>query len=281
MGSLPHNLIGGYAEFEPPLAQRQYADTNWKLAIPFSRQTCVHHRFVVDPSVNFSLLRRKNKRGEIESASIRLKGPITKSSLASFPPGLEMVSVRLHLDWCLPVLGIHPKEILDTSENFATLNAALAQRWVDEIGSVPDIDEALTFFTAQVHSLAQQKLNCYDPSYRHYITSMVRSGGTSQAIQTLASQLSVTSRHLRRSVNDIIGLSPKRYTRMLRLVDTLRLADQEKRPNWAQLANAMGYSDQAHMIREFKDLIQISPRRIHLERREESRDYETAPSELQ
>lgn len=65
-------------------------------------------------------------------------------------------------------------------------------------------------------------------------------------------------------------------------VDVLgRLQEFNKAPNWAQLAIAVGYSDQAHMIREFKSLIQVSPRQIHLERREESRDNETVPGELQ
>jgi AraC-like DNA-binding protein len=49
--------------------------------------------------------------------------------------------------------------------------------------------------------------------------------------------------------------------RVARLRSLLSYLAAEGRADWADLANAFGYSDQAHLIREFQALTGKSPRR--------------------
>ena len=55
-----------------------------------------------------------------------------------------------------------------------------------------------------------------------------------------------------------IGLSPKEYARVMRFDRALALAADPAR-NWADTALAAGYSDQAHLSREFSALAGLSP----------------------
>jgi len=56
-----------------------------------------------------------------------------------------------------------------------------------------------------------------------------------------------------------IGLSPKEYARVMRFDRALALA-ADPAQNWADIALTAGYSDQAHLSREFSALAGMSPR---------------------
>lgn len=93
----------------------------------------------------------------------------------------------------------------------------------------------------------------------------VRAGRTMTAA-SIADQLGVSPRHLRRAFSDGIGLSPKQYAMMLRFQRALALLESEDRTSLGQVAQACGYFDQSHFNREFKRLGGLSPRAFRLRR---------------
>jgi AraC-like DNA-binding protein len=56
---------------------------------------------------------------------------------------------------------------------------------------------------------------------------------------------------------EAVGLSPKVYCRVGRLQDALARAARGER--WADVALAAGYSDQAHLVREFREIAGVTP----------------------
>jgi AraC-like DNA-binding protein len=56
-----------------------------------------------------------------------------------------------------------------------------------------------------------------------------------------------------------VGLTPKRYCRVLRLQQVIRRAHARHVINWTELALDCGYFDQAHFIHEFQSLVGMSP----------------------
>ena len=57
---------------------------------------------------------------------------------------------------------------------------------------------------------------------------------------------------------DSVGLTPKRYCRVLRFAGALREAAAEG-TSFVDLAAAAGYSDQAHLNREFREFAGVTP----------------------
>jgi AraC-like DNA-binding protein len=78
-----------------------------------------------------------------------------------------------------------------------------------------------------------------------------------QPVAQIARTLDVNERTLRRAFTDRIGLSPKRYARIARLQHVL--AHAHRGVEWARLAARLGYFDQAHMVNDFRDLVEITP----------------------
>jgi AraC-like DNA-binding protein len=73
----------------------------------------------------------------------------------------------------------------------------------------------------------------------------------------LASQLDVSLRHLSRSFQATFGTSPKQFVRLAR-IETALAAHRDGRA-WADIAYACGFSDQTHLIRDFKAIIGQPP----------------------
>lgn len=83
-------------------------------------------------------------------------------------------------------------------------------------------------------------------------------GGGEIRVATLARGAAMSERALSRAFTEQVGLSPKRFSRIVRFQRVLRRLDGE--PDWAQLASELGYFDQSHMIREFRALFGCTPR---------------------
>jgi AraC-like DNA-binding protein len=78
-------------------------------------------------------------------------------------------------------------------------------------------------------------------------------------IAQVADQLALSRARFIALFRDEVGLSPKQYCRVRRFYHVLKRVRGEERPNWAQLALACGYYDQAHLTHEFQQFAGVSP----------------------
>lgn len=62
-----------------------------------------------------------------------------------------------------------------------------------------------------------------------------------------------------RRFREQVGLTPKRFSRVRRLHRILRAAQNPSGVDWCRIAADHGYTDQAHLIHDFRDLTGISP----------------------
>ncbi|MFY2856615.1 helix-turn-helix domain-containing protein [Achromobacter xylosoxidans] len=91
----------------------------------------------------------------------------------------------------------------------------------------------------------------------HAYRLLLRDHGTLR-IGALAAEIGWSRKHLLHRFRAEMGLGPKALARMLRFHQACRLA-REPGSEWAQVAAAGGYADQAHLAREFIDLAGESP----------------------
>lgn len=80
-------------------------------------------------------------------------------------------------------------------------------------------------------------------------------------IAALAKTLGLTKRTLERRFQNHIGTSPKKYARIVRLRSAL--GRRPSLPSWADVAYALGYFDQSHMIHDFQELYGLSPEALY------------------
>lgn len=68
----------------------------------------------------------------------------------------------------------------------------------------------------------------------------------------LANTACLSTKQFTRIFTEYIGTSPKEFLRIIRVQRALFLLQQNPQCNFAQVAYSCGFSDQSHMIREFK-----------------------------
>jgi len=89
-------------------------------------------------------------------------------------------------------------------------------------------------------------------------TSVVRRRGW-VTVQRLAGESGVSRQHLARLFRESIGISPKLYCRLARFQSGLIYAGCGREVDWSQAALDLGYSDQSHMIAEFREFSGLTP----------------------
>jgi AraC-like DNA-binding protein len=82
---------------------------------------------------------------------------------------------------------------------------------------------------------------------------------TMTSIDSVANELGVSHKHLIQRFRDEVGLTPKRFCRIRRFRSVLQAIQNQHTVDWADLACACGYFDQAHFIREFRDFSGLNP----------------------
>jgi transcriptional regulator GlxA family with amidase domain len=70
----------------------------------------------------------------------------------------------------------------------------------------------------------------------------------------LAHRCNVSARKLQRLFREHVGLPAKVLARIFRFQHVFRVAESVPPPEWAEIALECGYVDQAHLIRDFREL---------------------------
>lgn len=81
-------------------------------------------------------------------------------------------------------------------------------------------------------------------------------------LDQLSESISTSQRHIERHFKRWLGMTPKHYQRILRIKKTLSFLRLHQNANLADVAHQFGFSDQAHMTREFRVIARMTPGQI-------------------
>jgi len=130
---------------------------------------------------------------------------------------------------------------------------------VDELGSRNLIDLVGRLFDAQdwssrVRVLEEQLARVLTPKCDSIVMAvdLIRRTRGRLDLGRVAAEVGISTRTLDRRFPAEVGLSPKLFSRQIRLQHVFELLNHEPRPQWSAIALASGCFDQAHLCREFR-----------------------------
>ena len=88
---------------------------------------------------------------------------------------------------------------------------------------------------------------------------MIQVNGGKSRVQWLAEQVNLSVSQLERSFKRHVGVGPKLLARLTRASGVASEAMSALSPDWASLAYEYAYSDQAHLVREFREVLGLTP----------------------
>ena len=113
---------------------------------------------------------------------------------------------------------------------------------------------------ALVQSVLQRRLAGDHASARHRTLGALKVLSSSRRRLRDASEwVGIGERRLQQIFEHNIGLAPRVYRRLIRVHECLRALRKDRRPHWSQLALEHGFSDQAHLSREFRTFTGLRP----------------------
>jgi len=126
----------------------------------------------------------------------------------------------------------------------------------EQLGEAPDwnsrFDIAEGFIAGRL-----AEANALSPEIAWAYRTVIGSGGRTR-IAALAGEIGWSRKHLAQRFSDAIGIGPKTLSRIVRFNRALSLS-KPRDDDWAGIAADCGYADQAHLVREFRQLAGQTP----------------------
>ncbi len=116
-----------------------------------------------------------------------------------------------------------------------------------------------------IKNINNSKLNLY---YLNRAADIIRNSKGMLSLNELAGKVYISSRQLEREFKQKLGISPKQYMRIARLNEVNRRITSGKRIDLTDLSHSIGYSDQSHFIKDFKNITGESPK-VFINKKEE------------
>ena len=188
----------------------------------------------------------------------RLLGPLTAWTYQEIPAGGTVVGVRLRPGVLGGLAGMPADELVDQDVAGTDIWPGLS-RLTDLLGDAATPRVALE----QLQSFVARSAGASDPLVIEAVRNLMpwRGGGTA----ALPALLSISERQLRRRCRAAVGVGPKELHRILRFQGFIArvqasIARQGARDvDLARWAVEAGYHDQAHLGRECRRLLGVTP----------------------
>jgi AraC-like DNA-binding protein len=190
---------------------------------------------------------------DILKAPVFLDGANSQSRRMGFRGNISLLGIRFREGSAYPFIGIPLAEVNNQTavleflgeDALLPLYEALVHAPLDEkIRQLEDWLLRRLAFGISTDALVYAALK----NIRHGIPSM----------DALSQQMNISQRQLERLFRQQVGLSPKRYARLLR-IDAARKALKIPQASLTDLGLNLGFYDQSHFIREFKSVIGMTP----------------------
>ena len=188
-------------------------------------------------------------------------GQIT-SPLEIAPTGVSgIIAARFHPDGFIPFTSLPIQQMENKAVPLKDLFGDDTDDFEKRVCAASSSEERIKY----ISDFLIARLQTIEAAHRITKTSietLLQSKGQIN-LDELAGQLQVNRRQLERKFSAAIGLSPKQFSKVIRLQATLKMLEQKKFTSLTSLAYENGYYDQAHFIKDFKEFTGVSPKEFY------------------
>lgn len=180
-------------------------------------------------------------------------GPRTRAKLKRATGFARAATIQFKPGWSPSLFGVPANDLTDQLITLDDLWGSASGDVTEDLvaaRSIPVMLERLSRAIAQQTPFESASARLARRAVRMFEATETR-------VESVARQLGVTARHLRRAFVETVGIGPKEFARGVRLQRAIR--ESTRSGDWAAIARDAGYYDQAHLIRDFHDLIGLTP----------------------
>ena len=248
----PHVGAGAFSltRHDPAAALAPFVDYHWVIEWDLNGRPDHIQRVLASASVHLS----------VEPRIDRITGIRTKSDFAEALSGKgRVLGVRFRPGGLRPFLDVPVSTLTDREVGIEEHFDVDVGQWRTRMLSAPSAaaaaataDEVLSPLAPPLDPLVDQVAEIVDD---------IRGDLSVTRVDAVANRHGIGVRRLQRLFVDYVGIGPKWVIRCYRLHEVAGRAASGQDVDWADLALELGYSDQAHLIREFTAVVGEPPAR--------------------
>ncbi len=150
-------------------------------------------------------------------------------------------------------VGSLQNKVIGADDLWGVDDAAIARRTLAEDG-----DEAIV---RRVEEFLESRHPAVDPVAEQVagLVDLIEQRHGMRRVDELAAESGLGVRTLQRLFREYVGATPKWVIQRRRLLDAAELVHAGEQVAWAELAGELGYSDQAHLVRDFTAAVGTPP----------------------
>jgi len=179
-----------------------------------------------------------------------------------FPPDSYIFGVRF-LPCYNPVASAPDLFRALARDKTADALAVLADtRTLESIMATTDFREQIRLFMDgyRARRAPQGRADGAMPLSGYVAGEIVKTAGAAK-FEDIADGAGYTTRYLNKMFTEAYGFSPKTFARIMRFQNMIGALCVGKEPDFSGFAAELGYSDQSHMIKDFKEFVHLTPKK--------------------
>ncbi|NDV84450.1 helix-turn-helix domain-containing protein [Bacteroides sp. 51] len=163
---------------------------------------------------------------------------------------LNMITVVFHPHAAKIFFRLPMNEFRGRHVSVCDTNDILLSDLAKRVADTPDNDTCIQY----IESFLMQRLATYTSYHLQRLSATIDEIGrqTQTTVTKLSDIACLSSKQFNRVFIDHVGTTPKEFMRIVRMQRALYTMQQQPAIDFAQLAYTCGFSDQSHLIKEFK-----------------------------
>lgn len=192
-------------------------------------------------------------KGELQPRSV-VAGQLSSRMLIGPSGATDIFGVRLRTEAGAALLNVSMDGLRDKIVDMRAVIGSRESELYERLSAAKTFQDKINAFE---RAMFRSSVREVDAGVAASVRSLRATGG-SLAISRCAAELGWSTRRLERAFKEQIGLTPKTFARIVRFQSFITEAAASRLP-LLDSALAAGYFDQAHLIKDFRDLAGTTP----------------------
>jgi AraC-like DNA-binding protein len=197
----------------------------------------------------------------IGEGAARVVGPMTRAVLVESSGLTSVVGVRFRPGAAIDLLGVTAHELRDVSAPVSDVWGASGRSLDARLADARDASTAIAAIEAELEA----RVATVRPLDRRVARAVatIRAMGGELPVAMVSARAGIGVRQLERLFQERVGYGPKAFARIVRLERATQAIRGGRASgagvSWARVAIECGYTDQPHLVREFRALTGLTP----------------------
>lgn len=201
-------------------------------------------------------------RFEVQVQPVVVTGPKTKPIGLLYNKDYLMIKVAFQPTGTYRLLNISMKQTVNNGIDATCFWGKEISEVLHALQNMNDYNEMIYAVTKFLEEKANQQLKPAEPIDEVAIKML--DPLQTYTLEEWASMACLSLRQFERSFATRVGISPKMFIRIVRFEYAMKIKNIDNNKSWAQIALECGYTDSAHILKEFKAFAEFPPSEFFL-----------------